>query len=148
VTEPQRGPGLPEPAVAFGDTNLFVALLAGPRHALHASALGLFRRVADGRLAVIVTPIVVAELVYVSTTVFGWTRPVAAERIETLLDADGLLVREASTLARALRLFAQKPRLDFADAYLAAAAIEVGPAVVASLDRDLDRIAGVRRISA
>ena len=50
---------------------MFVALLAGPTHALHGPALSLFRRVAEGTLRLIVTPIVVAELVYVTRDVVG-----------------------------------------------------------------------------
>jgi predicted nucleic acid-binding protein len=37
--------------------------------------------------------------------------------------------------------------LCLADAYLAAAALEVGPAVVASLDADLDTVEGIVRIA-
>jgi predicted nucleic acid-binding protein len=38
-------------------------------------------------------------------------------------------------------------KLDFADAYLAASALEVGPPAVASLDADLDTVGGIRHIS-
>ncbi len=52
------------------------------------------------------------------------------------------------TLLRALRLFGDVPRVDFADAYLAAVAIEVGPPAIVSFDADLDAVDGVGRISA
>ena len=94
------------------------------------------------------TPIVVAELVYVTRSLFGWNRVVTADRIGSLLRSDGLLVIERATLFRALGLYGQRPRLDFADAYLAAVALEIGPAAVASFDGDLDSVEGVRRISA
>lgn len=137
-----------KPDQAYADTNLFIALLAGPRHPLHETALSIFRRVADGDLVFIVTPIIVAELVYVARSVLGWDRSVTADRLGAMLSADGLLVVESTTIQRALRLFAERAKLDFADAYLAAAALEMGPAVVASLDAGLDSIDGVRRISA
>ena len=127
---------------------MFVALLAGPTHALHGPALGLFRRVAEGTLRLIVTPIVVAELVYVTRDVVGWSRTVIAERLGSLLDADGLVVMEAAVTRRALTLYGERTRLDFADAYLAAAALELGPAAVASFDADFDALTGLRRISA
>jgi predicted nucleic acid-binding protein len=143
----QRGPrGRPD--LAYADTNLFVALLAGPGHPPHEQALGVFRRVADGGLGLIVTPIVVAELVYIARSLFGWTRPVTAQRLGALLEADGLVLTEGSVLVRALRLLGERSRLDFADAYLAALALEVGPPAVASFDADLDTVEGVRRISA
>ena len=37
--------------------------------------------------------------------------------------------------------------VDLADAYLAAAALEIGPAAVASFDTDFDTVEGVRRIT-
>lgn len=135
------------PELAYADTNLFVALLVGPSHPLHESALGLFRRVADGQLSLVVTPVVVAELVHVARSLFGWTRRATAERLARLLEADGLVLAEARVIARALALLGERTRLDFADAYLAALALEVGPATVASFDGDLDAIDGVRRIS-
>lgn len=127
---------------------MFVALLAGPTHALHGPALSLFRRVAEGTLRLIVTPIVVAELVYVTRDVVGWSRTVIAERLGSLLDADGLVVMEAAVTRRALSLYGERTRLDYADAYLAAAALELGPAAVASFDADFDALTGLRRISA
>jgi predicted nucleic acid-binding protein len=134
--------------LAYGDTNLFVALLVGADHPLHDRALSIFRRVADGELALVVTPVVVAELVYVAGSVPGWTRTVAADRIGSLLEADGLVLIERSTLLRTLDLYGASPRLDFADAYLSAAALEVGPPVLASFDTDFDSVDGLRRISA
>jgi len=142
-----RGPrGRPD--LAYADTNLFVALLVGSGHPLHEQALGVFRRVADGQLGLIVTPIVVAELVYVARSLLGWTRQITAKRLGPLLEADGLVLTEGPVLARALQLYSARSRLDYADAYLAACALEVGPPVVASFDADLDVVEGVRRISA
>ena len=136
------------PDLAYADTNLFVALLAGPEHPLHEPALGIFRRVADGELALLVTPIVVAELVYVARSLLGWARGASARRLGALLEADGLVLTERATLLRALELYGGRSKLDFADAYLAAMALEVGPAAIASFDRDLDGVDGVRRIPA
>lgn len=133
--------------VAYADTNLFVALLVGPGHPLHEPALSIFRRVADGSLSLVVLPLIVAELVYVAGPLLRWPRRDTADRLGELLAADGLVVIESPTIERALRLYGERARLDFADAYLAAAALEVGPAVVASLDPDLDTIEGVVRIA-
>jgi predicted nucleic acid-binding protein len=126
--------------VALADTNVFVALLAGPPHPLHEQSLDLFRRVADGRLTLIVTPVIVAELVYACRSVLGWSRTVTADRLARLLRADGLI--------RTLELFGRHRRLDLPDAYLAATALTLGPAVVASFDRDYDAIVGLQRTAA
>lgn len=134
--------------MAYADTNLFIALLVGPAHPLHESALSIFRRVAEGQLVLVVMPVIVAELVHVGRSLLRWTRGVAADHLGALLSADGLVLTEAATVMSALRLFSRHSRLDFADAYLAAAALEVGPAVVASFDARLDTVDGVRRLSA
>lgn len=131
---------------AYADTNLFVALFATDEHPHHAAALGIFRRVAEGTLRLIVTPLVVAELAYVTTAVLGWRRMTVADRLGAMLTADGLEVRELPVLHRTLALYRDLRRLDFADAYLAAAALEAGPPVIASFDADADLVEGVTRI--
>lgn len=133
---------------AYVDTNVIVALFAGEGHPLHDQALDLFRRVADGQLRLILTPIVVAELAYVAESLFSWTRRETAGHLGHLVEAEGIEAPEAATLRRALDLYGRRRRLDFADAYLAAIALEVGPARVASLDADLDRIDGLVRVTA
>ena len=126
---------------------MFVALLVGPHHPLHEPALGLFRRVVDGALGLVVTPIVVAELVYVSRSLLRWPRGKTAERVGSLLQADGLILMERAAILSALDLYGRRARLDFADAYLAATAVRTGPPVVASFDGNFDRMAGLRRIT-
>lgn len=148
MTPPAKTRADSRPDLAYADTNLFVGLLAGPDHALHDPALEVFRRVADGALRLIVTPIVVVELVYVTRSLFAWTRRSTAERLGSLLEANGLAVTEANVISRALELYREQSRLDFADAYLAAMALELGPAAVTSFDSDFDTVNGIRRISA
>lgn len=133
--------------LAYADTNLFIALFAGETHPLHDPALSIFRRVADGLLRLIVTPMVVAEIVYVAEAVLAWPRTTTARRLSDLVVANGLEVRESAVLIRALALYAKYRHLDFADAYLAACGLDVGPARVASLDADFDRVVGIARIA-
>jgi predicted nucleic acid-binding protein len=90
--------------------------------------------------------VVVAELIFVTRRVIGWSRTEAAERIGAFLSADGIRVREKTIVERALSLLAAR-RIDFADAYLAALAQASAPSAIASFDRDLDDIPGVRRIA-
>ena len=133
--------------VALADTNIFIALLAGPSHVLHEAALALFRRVAEGGLVLHVTPVVVAELVYACRSVLRWDRESVAGHLTRLLSADGLQVREGDVLIAALQLFRSQPAMDFPDAYLAASALLDGPPTVASFDRDYDAVAGLQRIA-
>lgn len=135
-----------EAPAAYADTNLFVALFATDEHPSHERAVQLVRRATEGALRLIVTPIVLAEIVYVTSALLRWNRTTIAERLAAMLDADGVVTRETAVLHRALSLYQDVSRLDFADAYLAAAALEVGPTVIASFDADFDRLEGIRRI--
>lgn len=133
-------------SVAYADTNLFVALFAGDAHPSHERAVQLVRRTTDGTLSLILTPITLGEIVYVTSALLAWDRATVAERLGRLLDADGMIVHEAAVLHRTLELYRDIRRLDFADAYIAAAALELGPTVIASFDADFDRVAGTKRI--
>jgi predicted nucleic acid-binding protein len=135
-------------SVAYADTSLFLALLAGPSHPLHEGALELLRRVSEGQLSLIVTPIVVAELVYSAKGVLRWSRADTATRLGAMLDSDGLQVRDLSVIQAALQLYRDHPRLDYPDAYLAATAALTGPPAVASFDRAFDVIEGIARTTA
>jgi predicted nucleic acid-binding protein len=133
--------------LALGDTHIFVALFAAPDHALHDRALRLFRRVADGDLAIVITSVVMAELCFVCGHVLGWNRQATADRMLGLLDANGIVVDEPAAMRVALDLFGRHRRLDFPDAYLAARALTDGPGAVATFDRDLASVAGLRVIT-
>src|SRR5688500_3571018 len=132
--------------VAYGDTNLFVGLFATPDHPLHDRALRLFRRVANGEVAIILTSVIASELCFVTTRVLGWSRKQATERLGNLLEADGLIVHEAQALRLALELFGRNSRLAFPDAYLAARALDAGPASIATFDRALGSLPGIRLV--
>ncbi len=132
---------------AWADANLFVALLAGPDHDDHLRAIDLFRRVAEGRLSLIVTPVVVAEVAFAMWRRLGLDRSTIATQLIRLLQADGLVVVEGAVVERALELHGTVGGLDVVDAYLAARAELDGPPTIASFDRDFDRIEGIRRIA-
>lgn len=133
--------------LAWADANLFVALLAGPDHSDHLRALDLFRAVAEGRLGLLLTPVVIAEVAFVLWRRFGRDRATIASELSRLVAADGLVVVERPIVERALELHGTTGGLDFVDAYLAARAELDGPPNVASFDRDFDRIEGIRRIA-
>ncbi len=133
------------PQRAWLDANAAIALIEGPTHSLHHRALDLFRRVADGDLEVIVSAPMIVELAWYLEHRLRWSRSRSASRLVQLIDSDGVIVLDL-VVAPSLELFRRNRRLDFVDAYLAACGQSIGPPVVASLDRDFDRIDGVTRI--
>lgn len=133
--------------LAWADANPFIALIVGLDDTTHQRAVALFREVAMGRLTLIVTPVIVNEIVQILNRRYGRERSEIARELSGVLTADGLLVAEREVLLFALDLYGRPGRLDFADAYLSASATIVGPPIVASFDRDFDRIEGIRRIA-
>jgi predicted nucleic acid-binding protein len=133
------------PARAWLDANAAIALIEGPSHRLHDLALGVFRRVADGDLEVIVTAPMMVELAWYLEHRLGWKRDRCARRMVQLVASDGVIAMDRA-LDPSLELYSRNRRLDFVDAYLAACAVAIRPPVVVSLDRDFDRVDGVTRI--
>lgn len=133
------------PGALFCDTNVLVRLLTGdPAPQARAAERALERADAQDS-SVIVPDIVVAELAYVLTEVYGLTPAQAAARIADVLSLPGVEVADRALLEETLAIWRDRA-LDFADAYLAAlAGTTIGTAVL-SFDRDLDRIPGVRRV--
>jgi predicted nucleic acid-binding protein len=130
---------------AWLDANAAIALIEGPTHPLHEGALGVFRRVADGDLEVIVTAPMMVELAWYLEHRLNWNRDRCARRMRQLVASDGVIALDRA-LDHGLRVYAGNRRLDFVDAYLAACAVVVGPAAVVSFERDLNRVNGVTRI--
>lgn len=88
--------------------------------------------------------LIVAELVDVPESVYERTRPQVAALARAVLAHPPVLAAEETLWLRAVELYETK-RVHFAEAYLAAAA-EQGDGLVASFDRDLDRIDGVTTV--
>ena len=130
---------------AWLDANAAIALMEGPANALHDQAVGVFRRVAEGDLEVILTAPVMVELAWYLERRLRWSRTRSARRLAQLLASDGIVTFDRA-LAGSVDLYRRHPRLDYVDAYLSACALAIGPTSVVSFDRDLDRVDGVTRI--
>lgn len=131
---------------AYADANIVLALLAGDAHPSHAASLRLWDAVEHGTLRLILTPVVVAEIAWAARSALGRSRADVSGILLDLIEVDGVEVVDRAVVRRALQLQVAAPRLDFADAYIAAQALEAGPAAVASFESDLDHVAGIERI--
>ncbi len=89
--------------------------------------------------------LVVAELVYVLQSFYEQPRPRVAELVRAVVAFPPIVVVDPALLLRALEVY-EVHRLDFAEAYLVAAAERAGIREVASFDRSIDRVTTVRRI--
>jgi len=126
---------------AFVDSNVLVRHLTGdpPDQARRATE---FLRNDDG---LILVDLVVAEVVYVLESVYAVGRERVAELVRAILGFPAVVVADEALLLRALEVYEQH-RIHFAESYLAACAEISGVGVVASFDRDIDRVPTVRRL--
>lgn len=122
------------------DTNILVRHLTGEPTDQASRATAFL-----GEATLLELPsLIVAELVYVMESVYEQTRAQVAALVRSVLAHPPVQAFEEPVLLRAIELY-ETARVHFAEAYLAAIA-ERGDGLVASFDRDLDRIDGITRV--
>jgi predicted nucleic acid-binding protein len=125
------------------DTNILLRFLSGEPAAQAAAARNLFAKAGAGAAVLDVSPVIVAETFYTLVSFYGIDRKTAAEKLSALLRQRGVKLRDANQVLSALvRL--QTANIGFADAFLAAGAVEESVSV-ASFDRDFDKFKDVTR---
>ncbi|MBI3978661.1 MAG: PIN domain-containing protein [Chloroflexi bacterium] len=127
------------------DANIIIRYLTDEPADQAERAARLFDRLAAGELTVTVDEIVVAEVVWTLSSYYRMARKEIAESLLQLLSIDGFECRNGGVVQRALVLYEEK-RIDFADALLCASMLAAGETDIYSFDRDLDKVAGIRRI--
>lgn len=92
-----------------------------------------------------ISQVAVIELVWVLTGCYAASRDEIANLIETLLRAKELVVADADTVWKALRLFKQG-KADFADCLIERSADAAGCGHTATFDRDAAKHCGMKLI--
>ncbi len=128
---------------ALVDANVLLRHLTGQPPALARRAAEIMLATEQGRFSLVVTPLTLAECVWVLETSYRKPRDVIADALLALVEAPGIAARERDVVIAALSLYRATPRLDFADAYLAGVATRTGPPRIVSFDRGLARISGI-----
>jgi predicted nucleic-acid-binding protein len=126
---------------ALVDTNILVRHLTGdpPAQAERATAF----LAADHEL--ILADLILAEVIYVLESFYAHPRTQIAEAARSLLAFPSVAAYDQELLLRAIELY-EGDRLDFADAYICAAAELSGVGAVASFDRSIERVTTVQRV--
>jgi predicted nucleic acid-binding protein len=126
---------------AFVDSNVLVRHLTGDSPDQAEQATALLRGGED----LILVDLVVAEVVYVLESVYEVERTRVADLVRAIVGFPSVTVPDEALLLRALEIYEQH-RIHFAESYLAACAELSGVGVVASFDRDIDRVTSIRRL--
>lgn len=126
------------PAHVWVDANVILRLLTGQPEAQAQASAALMARADAGEVRLRICPLVLAEVVWVLTSVYDVSPARVAEVLSSFLASGGLVVDEGMLLTVALSRMVQQ-RVDFIDAYLATkAGLEGEP--VATFDNDFDRL--------
>ncbi len=125
---------------AFLDTNVLVRHITGapPDQARRATR---YLQQAD---QLFLPDLILAEVAYVLESFYRMPRGATADALRASLTFPAVRVIDQVLLLRTIELY-EFQGLDFADAYLVASAESTGVAVIASFDRDFDRVGTVRR---
>ncbi len=130
------------PLIAFVDTNVLIRHLTGdpPDHAARARTL-----LREAR-RLFLTDLILAEVAYVLESFYETARPQVAQSCRSIIAFPAIATVDPERLLRTIEVY-EIHRIDFQDAYLVACAESSGVGVVASFDRDFDKVATIRRHS-
>jgi len=125
------------------DTNVLVRLITDDPVHLADRAEEVPTAAQAQQVRLVVSPVIVADVVYVLTSFYRWPRRDIGERLLELIDESFLAFLERRVVAQALSWFRDIPAVHFADAYLAALSVAGGTGHVLSFDRALRRLPGI-----
>lgn len=131
----------------FLDTNIIIRFLTGDDPVKQEACSILFTQIEQGEKHVFVPDVVIAEVVYVlaSPRLYNHSRQTVADLLTPLLHLPHLEVQNHHIIVQALHIYAQTPKLDFADAYIVAAMEHAQSTQLISYDTDFDSFPSIRR---
>ena len=123
------------------DTNVLVRLITRDDPAQVAAAEAF---VAPGAW---ISHLVLMETAWVLLSVYDLGPERLALALELLLEHRQLVVQDAETVASALQLFRDRPRLGFSDCLILATAQRAGHGPLGTFDRELGEVPGAERLT-
>lgn len=127
---------------AYVDSNVLIRFFTRDHPEMAERARQALAAAADGKIKLVLTPVVLAEVVWTLNSFYRYERRQIADDLLSLLAFQGLEVRDREVLAIALSLYRERS-LDFGDALLAAYAFVEGPRQVCTFDRHFRSIPGL-----
>ncbi|HYO12175.1 MAG TPA: PIN domain-containing protein [Thermoanaerobaculia bacterium] len=110
------------------DANVLLRFLTGEPEGLAERSARLMRRAESGEVRLVLSPLVVAEIVWVLKSFYGPSYADIARVVVPLLSADGIEIDQREIMIQAIEL-ARDKNVDFLDAVLALQAVRNGETV-------------------
>lgn len=121
------------------DANVFLRFLTGKPEPMAEQASRLMRSAERGEALLILSPLVVAEMVWVLKSFYRHSYHDISRVMVPLLSADGVETEDRELLIRAIEL-ARDKNVDFSDAVLALQAVRHGETVCTFDESDFKRL--------
>jgi predicted nucleic acid-binding protein len=128
---------------AIVDANVLLRYLTDEPREQADRAAAILETAHQRRIDLLVTPLTLAEVVFVLESVYHWDRAAISDGLRDLISSSVLRILESDTLVHALEWYRDFPAVHFADAYVAAVAASRGHGAVVSFDRGLRRVPGL-----
>jgi predicted nucleic-acid-binding protein len=103
-------------ASVFVDTNVFLRFFVRDVEAQYEKARALFEKAETGTIKLETSELVIAEIVWVLESFYGFTRTEITEVLATLLVSRNLKIANHAKISHAVGLYASG-NMDFIDAY-------------------------------
>ena len=127
---------------AYVDTNVLIRHITNDDVVHTPKAATLLH----GERPLILTASVFLETAHVLASTYGYPRDAVVQALKGILELPAI-IGDLDLLVSALQHHVRH-RIGLPDALLAARALRDGPPVIASFDRELDRVPGVTRVTA
>ena len=127
------------------DTNVIVRFVTQDHPSLSPKADEIMRAISEDRLAVVLDPVVLAEVVFVLTSFYKLSNESVSEALKSLVIADNVLMDAKAKYLLALDIFGTA-NVHFGDACACAAAVQDCGGRLISFDRILSRVPGISRL--
>ena len=119
--------------LVFVDTNVFLRFFVKDVEPFYQKARELFEKAENGIITLETNDMVIAEIVWVLESYYGFTKAEIKEVIDTILETKNVKVTNHSRVKEAVNLYTLR-RMDFIDAYNIAYIREKGYKKVATFD--------------
>lgn len=126
------------------DANVVLRFITGEPPEMASQALALMARAEKGEICLRLSPLVLAEIIWVLHSFYKFSRREIADVLISFINAEGVQAENHALVRQALQDMAEK-NVDFADAYLAAVA-RAHKEGVCSFDNDFERL-GVKWVA-
>src|SRR3972149_4015374 len=119
--------------LVFVDTNVFLRFFVKDVEPFYQKARELFEKAENGLVTLETNDMVIAEIVWVLESYYGFTKAEIKEVIDTILETKNVKVTNHSRVKEEVNLYTLR-RMDFIDAYNIAYIREKGYKKVATFD--------------